>query len=249
MPPRKKGAFAASKEFEKLDPEIEDEILEAYFKCVGGGGDDEEAKDQDLHLDELPSLFDALKIPQCFTNDIKQAIDYYYRAISQKNITIDRTNSRQNITMDMINSFTITSTSTEVITSNDILDIVDIDKLIKYTNRLVKFRNHFSHIKANWKLFLDSSNSSSSSSSSSSSNVESFRLYLPELKAVKTSLGLDNDLHHGGAILSDSFMIDMLGCCQYDSNERLLNYDFNKGGACVTIKDFAEILGRIGELD
>ena len=58
-PPKKKTSFTPSDQFEELLPEIEDEILEIYSDLV----DDEE---QDLYLNQLPQIFQTLRIPNCF---------------------------------------------------------------------------------------------------------------------------------------------------------------------------------------
>ncbi|WLF79791.1 hypothetical protein PVL30_003557 [Lodderomyces elongisporus] len=239
-PKRKKGQFALSGSYSSVDPELEDEILEVYTNYMDSQMDLKEVE-QDLALRDLPQMFSMLNIPSCFTKDIEAAIDYYYDIMkSKKSSMIDRTNRKQNITMYMIEAYTITPSSVKVV--DDVLDIVDIDKLINNLNRLLKFRNNYSHIRASWALFF------ADGADYYNANHENYKLDLPGLKAVKTKLGLDNDLSNGGMI-SDSFLIDMLGCSQHDSKDRLLNFDFDQRGACVTIKDFAEILGRIGEYD
>ncbi|CAK9439288.1 uncharacterized protein LODBEIA_P34830 [Lodderomyces beijingensis] len=238
MPPRKKkDRFVLSQTYEQPTPEIEDEILEAYSDVLGEDKDEEE--DQDLRLSHLPQVFRILKIPRVFVRDIETAIEYYYNHMGTKTGTIDRANAKQSITFDMLESYTITSPTVK--THAEILDIVDIDKLIRNLTRLVKFRDNFAHIKSSWQLFLEHSGSKVA-------NIENFKMELPQLKSVKTQLNLDND-QHTGERLSDGFMIDMLGCCKLDSRERLLNFEFKSGGASVGIKDFAEILGRIGEFD
>ena len=231
-PKRKKVGFQPSSAFEQIVPEIEDEIVEEYAQQLGD--------DSDLYLLKLPDILDNLDIPECFTNDIKSAVDYYYQFMHNRNYTIDNTNVKQRITLDMILAFTIT-TSTR--TASDISDIIDIDKLIQNLNMLIKFRNNHQHIISTWKLIIQESNSSNSAT-----NIEKFQLTLPELKNVKSSLNLDND-PQTKVPLNDGFLIDMLGCCQYDEKERLINYSFNKQGAAIEVKDFAVILGKLGELD
>ncbi|KAI5952617.1 hypothetical protein KGF54_003484 [Candida jiufengensis] len=230
MPPKKKKVgFEPSKEFDTIDPDIEDEIIEAYTDYLG-------EESTDLLLSDLPTLLENLKIPSIFTQDITTAIEYFYQFLNGKNVQINSLNSKQNITISLLKSYTITSSS--ITSSNELLDMIDLDKLIINLNKLIKFRNNESHIRASWKLFSDSFNK----------NPDKFVLTLPELKQVKTNLNLDND-PQTKAPLNDLFLIDMLGCCQEDPRGNLINFSFEKRGASVTIKDFAEILGRIGEYD
>lgn len=229
-PKRKKAGFQPSISFDGIVPEIEDEIVEEYAQQLGD--------DTDLHLERLPDVLDNLNIPNCFTKDIKGAVDYYYQFIHDRNYEINNSNFKQRITLEMMLSFTITSSTH---TTADISDIIDIDKLIRNLNILIKFRNNHQHILSSWKLLIQESGETPS-------NVETFQLTLPGLKNVKTSLNLDND-PQTKVPLNDGFLIDMLGCCQHDAKEQLINYSFDKQGAVVTIEDFAVILGKLGELD
>lgn len=236
-PPKKKTSFTLSDQFEELLPEIEDEILEIYSDLV----DDEE---QDLYLNQLPQIFQTLRIPNCFSKDIIHCVDYYYGFIKDKNVQIDPMNKRQSNTINMIHAYTISSSNIKDIGS--IIDIIDIDKLLRNLNRLIKFRNNYKHILASWKLFVTSANNGKPTMTTSS--LESYQLTFPDLKQIKTNLNLDAD-PATKTPLSDSFLIDMLGCCSTDRDGYLLNFDFDKHGACVTIKDFAAVLGNIGELN
>ncbi|RCK64539.1 hypothetical protein Cantr_00315 [Candida viswanathii] len=233
-PPKKTISFTPSDKFEELLPEIEDEILEVYSEMV----DEDE---QDLYLKQLQQIFRVLRIPECFTRDIEQCVDYYYDFIKDRDIKIDALNKRQSNTISMIHAYTITTTSIKE--SSNIIDIIDIDKLLRNLNRLIKFRNHYKHILASWKLFVTSANNGSSTSS-----LETYTLTFPDLKQIKTNLNLDAD-PSTKTPLSDTFLIDMLGCCATDSHGNLLNFGFDKNGAGVMIKDFAEVLGQIGELN
>ncbi|KAI5959181.1 uncharacterized protein KGF55_005524 [Candida pseudojiufengensis] len=232
MPPKKKkGGFTVSEQFTTVDPEIEDEIIEAYTNYLG---EDQE----DLLLKDLPILLEQLKIPLIFHQDIDEVIEYYYQFLHGKDLVLEPTNSKHYITLNLLRSFTITPTSAK--SSNDLLDMIDLENLINQLNKLIKFRNNEAHIRESWKLFINSS--------SPDKNPDDFVLTLPDLKTVKTQLNLDND-PQTKAPLNDLFLIDMLGCCKEDSRGNLINFKFNKGGANVDIKDFAEILGRLGEYD
>ena len=116
-----------------------------------------------------------------------------------------------------------------------------LDRLPQHLNKLVKFRNHHQHIASSWKMLIQESGESPA-------NIELYQLTLPGLKNVKSSLNLDND-PQTKVPLNDGFLIDMLGCCQHNAKKRLINFAFNKQGATIMIKDFAFILGKLGELD
>ncbi|CAX43118.1 conserved hypothetical protein [Candida dubliniensis CD36] len=234
MPPKRnqKSQLSLSKTFEQVDDEIEDEIFETYSELLG-----DDVDHQDVILSQLPQILSNLRIPKCFTKDIEQCVDYYYDFIKDKDVHLDSLNTRQQNTLAMINSYTVTSGIKQL---DEIIDIIDVEKLLYNLNRLVKFRNNYSHISKSWQLFVNSATGSSAS--------EIFKLTLPDLKKIKTNLNLDSD-PSTKAPLSDTFLIDMLGCCSHDSKGNLLNFDFEKKGACVTVKDFAEILGQIGELE
>ncbi|EGW31740.1 uncharacterized protein SPAPADRAFT_62337 [Spathaspora passalidarum NRRL Y-27907] len=223
MPPRKTKSNLDI--FEKINADTEDEILDEYSELLGD--------DDDLHLKELPELLQNLRIPAIFTDDIVESVEYYYNFIRNRDVSIDPSNIKQSMSFQLIKAYTITNA---IRAPSDIIDIIDIDKLLFNVNRLVKFRNNYKHIRESWRLFV-----------SDSSNIEHYKLALPDLKQVKSNLNLDNDPETRKPI-SESFLIDMLGCCSHDSNGNLLNY-MTKEGACVTIKDFAEILGNLGELD
>ncbi|RLV94882.1 hypothetical protein JA1_001440 [Spathaspora sp. JA1] len=226
MPPRK--IKSNLDKFESINSEIEDEILDEYSELTG---------DEDLYLNQLPELLTILKIPTCFTNDITNSIEYYYSFVQGRGEEVNPSNIKQSTSLQLIQAYTITNNI------QDIIDIIDIDKLLFNLNRLIKFRNNYQHIQNSWKLFLQASGSVNTNTGT----VDTFKLTLPDLKQVKSSLDLDNDPETKKPI-SESFLIDMLGCCCFDSNGNLLNYNI-KEGACVDIKDFAEILGNLGELD
>lgn len=237
VPPKKNARFTPSDQFEELMPEIEDEILEVYSELV----DDEQ---QDLYLNQLPQILQSLRIPNCFSRDIVQCVDYYYKFMKDRDDEINVLSKRQSNTVNMIHAYTISTSNIKKI--ENIIDIIDIDKLLRNLNRLIKFRNNYKHILNSWKLFVTSANSGKSLIPLSA--LESYQLTFPDLKQIKTNLNLDAD-PATKTPLSDSFLIDMLGCCTTDRDGHLLNFDFDKHGACVTIKDFAAVLGNIGELN
>ncbi|MDC6271427.1 hypothetical protein PP707_03935 [Acetobacter pasteurianus] len=264
-PKRKKGQYSSTWSYSLVYPELKNEILEVYINYMDSQMDLEDEV-QDLALRDLPQMFSTLNIPSCFTKDIEAAIDYYYDIMkSNKSSMIDRNKRKQNITMYMIEAYTITPSSVKLV--KKILDIVDIDKLINNLNRLLKFRNNYSNIRANWALFF------ADGADYYNANLENHTLDLSGLKALATKLELDSDLLNGGMIsvlpgfkaiktkmgydselldycvISDSDLIDRLGCSRSTSKGRLLSYDFDRRSACVTIKDFAEMLGRIGQYD
>lgn len=211
--------------FKSVSSQTEDEILDAYGELT--------VENPDFYLHQVPELFHLLKIPECFTEDIIQAISFYYDFM-QRGFELNESNHKQHITLQLLRHLTITNAND---IPNNIMDIVDIDKLIRFTNRLIKFRDNYKHIYSSWRLFVDAEELKLS--------IEKYRLTLPGLQNIKTSLGLDEQE------LGDSFLIDMLGCCSTDSNGDIMNYDFEKlkQGSSVSIKDFAEILGNLGEYD
>ncbi|KAK6459651.1 Rad33-domain-containing protein [Scheffersomyces xylosifermentans] len=238
---RKSTEFKKSSEYEVVSPQIEDEILEVYTELAG---------DEDLYLSQLPELFGILKIPECFTQDIKDCIEYYYDFIRPNaDVKFDATNVKQYTTLNLINSYSLTSNITKI---HEVIDIVDIDKLIRNLNRLIKFRNNYKHIFQSWELFVAAATTEEAGISidKSESFVLNYKLSLPDLKHIKNALNLDHE-SQGKHSLGDSFLIDMLSCCTTNSRGDILNFDFNKPktGLCVSIKDFAEILGNLGELE
>ncbi|CUM56697.1 uncharacterized protein AC631_04147 [Debaryomyces fabryi] len=236
----KAHGVSISEEFLRLDPEIEDEILEAYSSIT--------LESQDFFLHQLPEFLHQLQIPACFTDDITQCVNYYYEHMHNDNgdFKLNESNYKHAITFQMILAYTITGSANEK-HEVTIIDIVDIDKLIRNVNKLVKFRNAYTHIYGSWKLFVDAA---TTSTDSSESTVTNHQLTLPDLKKIKSVLNLD-EAGNGNVSLGDSFLIDMLSCCTTTENGDILNYDYNKPkkGSYITIKDFAEILGNLGELD
>lgn len=230
--------------FETIPPEIEDEILETYSQFTLNYEEEEEEEEEpkDLTLNQLIEFFDKLMIPKCFIEDIINCIDYYNLIIKpSSSLKLDPLNPKQSMTISLIQAYTITNNVNNDL--NDIIDIIDIDKLLRNVNRLIKFRNNYNHIQQSWKLFVMSC--CSTTNIENDRHIENYKLTLPDLKTIKTNLNLDNPQ------TNESFLIDMLSCCTHDSNGHILNFDYtkNKHGTHISIKDFAEILGNLGELD
>jgi hypothetical protein len=214
----RKGSKKSS-QFDVVIPEIEDEIIQCYSQLTS----------DDLYLRQLPEFFQQLAIHHCFVYDIEQCIEYYYTVLAPLH-QVSMANRKHYTTLNMISSFTISPAITKL---DDIIDIVDIDKLIIHTNRLIKFRNNYNHIYESWCLFT------------SQINVElplKYSLTLPDLNHIKQSLNLDT-------AISSSILIDMLSCSVTDSTGNVITFDFNSAVPSVSIKNFAMILGNLGELD
>lgn len=228
-----------SQKFECINKEYEAEILEVYAVIT--------ESDQDFYLKLLKKFFKKLLIPKWFTTDVIECVDYFYEI--KGNVT-KASASKKDVILQMISTFTISS---QVVSDDDIIDIVDIDKLIKYTNKLLQFRDNFHHIKQSWLLFVEPATSPSLDSSETNRQTDElksldFKLTLPALKLVKTHLNLDSNSKHP---LGDGFLIDMLSCCATDDLGNLYNYDLKRQqeGLFVGFKDFAYILGALGEYD
>lgn len=225
---RKKQISEISQKFDQIDQDHENELLEAYSILT--------ESEPDFYLQLLPKLFRNLKIPKCFTSDITRCVEYFYEL---QGAVMSSDSSKRDIVLQMITAFTITS---QIESDDDIMDIVDIDKLIRHTNKLLKFRDNFNHIKQSWELFVDAS------SGDTPADPLSFKLTLPALQGVKSYLNLDSNPNQQ---LSDGFLIEMLSCCSTDDLGTLNNFDLDRQqeGLFVGIKDFAYILGALGEFD
>lgn len=219
-----------SKKFRSINKEYEEEILAVYAELT--------ESEEDLYLKSLERIFEILRIPKCFTRDIVSAVEYYYEL--QGNI-VRFNNSKSDIVILMITLFTITSI---IKSDDDIIDIIDVDKLISYTNLLLKFRDNFNLIKESWSLFVEVVEDETLNTS----RLLDYNLTLADLKKVKTALQLDGS---GKQTLSDVLLIDMLSCCNTDESGRIHNFNFTKNskGLFIDIKDFAFILGSLGEFD
>lgn len=224
----RKKQTEVSEKFNQIDPQYENEILETYSVLT--------ESDPDFYLKLLPKLFRKLKIPKCFTNDIARCVDYFYEIQGH---VINSDPSKRETLLQMITAFTITS---QVESDEDIIDIVDIDKLMKHTNKLLKYRDNLDHIKQSWELFINAS------STKPPRDPLEFKLTLPALQEVKSYLNIDSNPKQK---LSDGFLIEMLSCCSVDDSGTLNSFELerNHQGLFVGIKDFACILGTLGEFD
>lgn len=222
MPPLK---FSKSEEYLKIDADAERQVLDAYAETL------DESNVEDIYLKHLPIIFHKLNIPHCFTKDIDNCVQWFYDT-HFSGLPSDSNKARK--TRLLLQQLTLSTTRHGEL---DVSDIIDIDKLIIVGNRLVKFRDHYPEIKNAWRLFLEAS--SGSKVSESTLLIET--LSLQDLKKVKEHLDLGD--------VSDLILIDMLGCGTTTLEGEVLNYDANVSGLAVGIKDFAEILGQIGQLD
>lgn len=133
-----------------------------------------------------------------------------------------RKGRRWDVAKDLLTQLTISS---YVGGEYDVSDVVDIDKLVKFCAPLLGFRDNSHIIEQAWRLFIDAGG-----------NAEALRITVAELRRVKRYLELDD--------IGDAILIDMVGCGQ----DKRVDFSFD-GGLSVGIKGFAEILGRLGELD
>lgn len=220
MPPRRDDK---SNKFHKTSDAIEAEIIEAYVDATA---------EDDFHLSQLPDFLLRLRIPRCYFDDVCQCTAYFYTHLDVR--PVNPGNTSDWITFQFLSEYTLTS-------SNDphqLLDVVDIDKLIRKTTTLIKFRDNHAHIMASWDLFVQVA--------SPGSDPEGFRLTLPHLQVIKKTMNLEQ-----GQPLGDSFLISMLSCCSTQENGAPTSFylDKQKSGSALTIRDFAEILGNLGEFD
>lgn len=216
---KRKGGSNIISQFDEIPDKYEDEVLEAYAIITEESGD--------FYLKQMKKFFNQLTIPKCFTSDIIECIDSFY---ALKGTLYVSTSHKRDLILQMVLTFTITGT---INNDDDIIDIVDVDKLIKYCNRLLKYRDNFDLIKETWKLFVPED------------NFIQAKLSLPDLQKIKQSLNLDP------SSLNDGLLIDMLGSCKTDEEGTIHNFDLGKSskGLYITIKDFACILGNLGEFD
>lgn len=215
-----------SNAFEEVDPNIEDEILEAYGRAT--------ERSPDLYLFGLPGIFHELEIPECFTSDIIHCVNYYYDFL--QNVDLEESNSLDLVVVRLFEAFTISD-----ISNKSIIDIVDVDKLVRRLMILVKFRNFYDVILENWKLVVFAANGSDDLTFQ---GIINYKLTLKDMKKIKDKVNTDSD--NGKNVASDSVLIDMISC----SSIPTLDFDIRKikDGSFVSVKDFAGVLGRIGEL-
>ncbi|CAH2355853.1 DNA repair protein Rad33p [[Candida] railenensis] len=225
----KKG-FHKSSQFELVPEYIENEIIQLYKSL----------NDSDLFFSDLPNFFKRLGIEEIFIKDIINCVEYFYNQIYSKD-DVDLNvaeNAKQYITLKAVKSFTITQSIDNL---DDIIDVIDVQKLIKNSGKLIKLRDNFELIVDSWSLFVKAGDQSNKNIGKD--EILNYRLTLPHLQKIKQELGLEESL-------SDSSLIDMLGSCA-TSGDDIVNYDWDKlkEGKYVNIRDFAEIMGQLGEFD
>lgn len=216
--------FSKSEAYLQIDADAEAEILDAYADIL------DFLKVEDIYLKHLPVIFHNLRIPACFTTDIEECIQWFYDTGTYGS---KADTSKGRTTRLLLEALTLTTNQNG---SYDISEVVDIDKLIVFGNKLIYFRDNFEEIKYAWRLFVESSGNKVSDS-----DLLQFKLSLKELKEVKSYLQLDD--------ISDAILIDMLGCGSTTTDGKALNYSISLKGPVVGIKNFAEILGQIGHLE
>lgn len=218
MPPK----FAKSTNYTEITQLAEAEVLDQYEAMLDAG------TSPDVVLSQVPSILSKLRVPKCFTQDISECIQWFYDT-GHANVSTE--SPRRVIVEQLLLHLTISSKVNGVL---QISDIVDIDKLVTFCNRLIRFRDHYRVIKQTWSLFVDASGNKKV-------DVTTFRLSVKELTKVKSYLQLDD--------ISDTVLIDMLGCGTSTVDGELYNYTFQQEGLSVNIKDFAEVMGQLGELE
>ena len=218
--------------FLEPDPNNEDEILELYSIMT--------EETPDLYLRQIPTLFRRLKIPKCFVADIIGCVAYYYEFMNGRTVIYNPSNRKQTTTMRLLLAYTLTAPNAAI---ENVLDILDVDKLIRNVDRLLKYRDNYAHIVATWRLCVEATLPGRRYTDAELTN---FKLDLPLLKRIKTHLELDPTDSRKG--LSDGLLIDMLSCCAVNERDEPVNYDFDSEITHITIKVFADILGHLGEL-
>lgn len=214
--------FAKSAQYSHITHLAEAEVLDHYEAMLESG------TSPDVLLSHVPSILIKLRIPKCFTVDIVECIQWFY---DTGHANVSTKSPRWIIIEQLLLHLTI---STKVNGIVQVSDVVDIDKLVTFCNRLLRFRDHFRMIKQAWRLFVEASGNKNA-------DITMFRLSMKDLSKVKSYLQLDD--------ISDTVLIDMLGCGTSTVDGEIYNYTFQQEGLSVNIKDFAEIMGQLGELD
>ncbi|KAF7999834.1 hypothetical protein HF325_005683 [Metschnikowia pulcherrima] len=220
MPPK----FRKSAEYARVPAYAETEVVDAYAEILDSTGN------QDLVLQDIPSLLRTLQIPSCFTRDVSQCIEWFYATQQTK---LARKSANWAVAEQLLRHLTISVTKNGHL---DVSDVVDLDKLVKFCNRFIKFRDNYLQIASNWALFVEASGIKIDKRT-----MAEYNLTLLDLVKVKNSLQLDD--------ISDSILIDMLGCGRSNVDGELFNYKLSSGALEVGIKDFAEVLGLLGHYD
>lgn len=218
MPPK----FRKSLAYAQVSADTETEVLDAYADVLTS------SQSPDLLLKNVPEVFRTLKIQKSFTKDVLECIEWFY-ATQQSNLAKSGLNWA--VASQLLRHLTISLT---ILGRFDVSDVVDIDKLVVFCNRLVKFRDHYGLISQNWSLFVEAAGNNGE-------RAIDRTLTLQDLIKVKGSLQLDD--------ISDSILIDMLGCGRSNVDGEIFNYKLTSAALEVGIKDFAEVLGLLGEYD
>lgn len=219
MPPK----FQKSQQFLRVTDDIEEEVLEEYSRFL------ETFEEEDLILKDVPVFLAKLKIPKCYYRDINECIQLFYDT-EKGRLPMKKTS--WGVVTELLHALTLSVTSKGII---DISDIVDVSKLARFCTRLLKFRNLHELIYDSWSLFMDAAGHSSNK------DYSVLALSTAQLKIIKSKLQLDD--------LSDSILIDMLGCSGTTVDGISYNYRVGISELLFNIKDFAEVMGQLGELD
>lgn len=206
------------------------EIFESFLK-----------KDKDdVLLSDLCDIFTYLNVPECFISDIKQCITYYYELSLTSNLKTDHHNYKKKILLKFLQDFTITNESE---TLESTLDIVDIEKFISKTIKLLQFRDNYSFIFENWKLFVDAV---TDDKEKSNEFYCSYKLKFNDLEKIDNSLKVTDKSKNSYLLLKN-----MLELSVTDIDDNLLTYDFEKIrlNNFIGIKNFSEILENLDELE
>lgn len=220
MPPK----FQKSNQFLLPTDEIEEEVLNEYALFIDSFGA------EDVLLKDVPIILAKLKVPPYFYSDVSDCIQWFYDTQAGG---VSSRNARWTVVVQLLQHLTLSATSNGHFETSD---VVDVDKLVKFCIRLLKFRDSCPQILNAWALFVEAAGYLTKDQ-----DIAKLRLSLHNLKKIKSKLQLDD--------LSDSILIDMLGCSKTTVSGEIYNYRSGKADILVDIKDFAEIMGQLGLLD
>lgn len=215
MPPK----FRKLNTYSEISQAAETEVLDEYAAVL------DNTQAEDVLLSDVPKILSQLKVPSCFTDDIQNCIQWFYDTgrghVQRGNHWI--------VAEQLLLQLTISSVFQGQF---EVSEVVDIDKLVKFCNRLLRFRDHFPLIKEYWLLFAELCGEGKN-------DITKFKMSMQDLAKVKKYLQLDD--------ISDGVLIDMLGCSTRTVQGDLFNFNFSPSILTVDIKDFAEVLGQLGE--
>lgn len=220
MPPR----FQKSKRFLLVEEDIEEEVLNEYALFIEAFGV------EDVLLKDVPALLAKLHVPHYYYDDVSECIQWFY---DTQNGNISFRSAKWTVATHLLQHLTISVTRNGVI---DVSDVVDADKLVKFCLRLIKYRDSEARILDAWSLFVEAAGLAEKGK-----DVTGCRISVQDLANIKRKLRLND--------LSDTILIDMLSCSGSTVEGDIFNYQISKTGILVGIKDFAEILGQLGQLD